>query len=206
MQAAMSRVGTPHPTQALDPGIVDEERRWIQETLAGDLSAFDQVVERYWRKVASVVGRFVEDPNEVEDVVQETFIRAFQGLRSFRGDAGVQTWLLRIAVNLCKSRRRGFWQRRVTRMEDAEALALVPDAAATLAEGILLDAEWQQLLHQAIRQLPDKFRTPILLHYFEGLTGAEIAEVLGWPLSTVWSRIYAGCRRLRAELADYREA
>jgi RNA polymerase sigma factor (sigma-70 family) len=183
-----------------------EERAWVRATLAGDPAAFDRIVERHWRKVASVVGRFLGDPNDVEDTVQETFVRAFQSLRGFRGEASVQTWLLRIAVNLCKSRRSEYWRRRVQLLEAEPACFSEPAATAALAEGLMLQAEWEHALRGALARLPDRLRLPIVLHFFEDLTGAEIAQVLGWNQSTVWSRIYAGCRRLRQSLAEYRDS
>jgi RNA polymerase sigma-70 factor (ECF subfamily) len=189
------------------PGpLPEEERRWVRAALAGDLAAFDALVDRHWRKVASVVGRFLTDANDVEDAVQETFVRAFESLRGFRGDASVRTWLIRIAVNLCKNRRGEFWRRRVTLTDDDAALHAEAAGARTLAEAALLQGEWERALRAAMQQLPDRQRLPLLLHFFEDLSGAEIAAVLGWNESTVWSRIYAGCRALRKKLASYREA
>jgi RNA polymerase sigma-70 factor, ECF subfamily len=184
----------------------EEERRWVRAALEGDLAAFDALVSRHWRKVASVVGRFLPDANDVEDVVQETFVRAFENLRGFRGDASVRTWLIRIAVNLCKNRRGEYWRRRVTLTGDDAALRAEAPGERMLADAALLQGEWERALHAALQQLPDRQRLPLLLHFFEDLSGAEIAAVLGWNESTVWSRIYAGCRALRKKLASYREA
>jgi RNA polymerase sigma-70 factor (ECF subfamily) len=188
-------------------GIADsEEKLWGRAALNGDLSAFDALVNRHWRKVASVVGRLLSDPNDVEDAVQETFVRAFEHLRGFRGEASVQTWLLCIAINVCKNKRGSFWRRRVTLTDDDAALHAEPADARALAEANLLQCEWKHVLRRALRQLPDKFRVPIILHFYEDLSGAEIAAVLGWNESTVWTRIYAGCRKLRERLrSDFEE-
>jgi RNA polymerase sigma factor (sigma-70 family) len=191
----------PAPADAAD----DEERRWVRATLDGDRTAFDRLVERHWRKVSSLVGRFLTDPNDVEDTVQETFVRAFQNLRGFRGEASVRTWLLRIALNTCRSRRGEFWRRRVSLVDDHRLLDLETPGAYALAEAVLLQAEWEHALRAALGRLPDRLRIPIILHFFEDLSGAEIAAILGWNQSTVWSRIYAGCRQLRRALVDYRE-
>jgi RNA polymerase sigma-70 factor (ECF subfamily) len=178
----------------------DEERRLIAAARAGDHAAFDALVRRHWAKVASVVGRVLNSPNDIEDVTQETFIRAFQSLNSFRGDANLRTWLIRVAVNVCKNRRGGFWFRLVQLAPgDSPALAGVSDALSQ-AEAGLVRSEQQAVLLAALRRLPDKFRLPIVLHYYEDLSGVEIAAVLGWNESTVWSRIYAGCRALRKTL------
>jgi RNA polymerase sigma-70 factor, ECF subfamily len=194
------------PMRVADDGAEEEERRWVRAALEGDLAAFDALVARHWRKVASVAGCFLSDANDVEDAVQETFVRAFEGLRGFRGDASVRTWLIRIAVNLCKNRRGEFWRRRVMLTDDDAALRTEPAGAPALADAALLQGEWERALHVAMAQLAERHRLPILLHFFEDLSGAEIAAVLGWNESTVWSRIYAGCRVLRKKLASYREA
>ena len=114
------------PRREIAPGNAGdtEERRWVRATLDGDRVAFDSLVERHWRKIASVVGRFLSDPNDVEDTVQETFVRAYEHLRHFRGEASVRTWLIRIAVNLCKTRLSEFWHRRVSLTDDPAALDL----------------------------------------------------------------------------------
>jgi RNA polymerase sigma-70 factor, ECF subfamily len=194
------------PGRLAGDGAEEEERRWVRAALAGDPAAFDALVDRHWRKVASVVGRFLADANDVEDTVQETFVRAYESLCGFRGDASVRTWLIRIAVNLCKNRRGEFWRRRVTLTDDDAALQAEASGPRLLAEAALLQGEWERALRGAMQQLPDRQRLPILLHFFEDLSGAEIAAVLGWNESTVWSRIYAGCRALRKKLASYREA
>src|SRR5438046_7232949 len=121
-RAAGGEVAVAHwREQAPADGVEDEERQWVRATLDGDLAAFDRLVERHWPKVASVVGRFLADPNDVEDTVQETFVRAFEGLRGFRGEASVRTWLLHIALNVCRRKRSEFWRRRV-HLTDDEAI------------------------------------------------------------------------------------
>ena len=183
----------------------EEERHLIQAAQRGDLSAFDSLVDLHVHKVASVVGRFLQDPNDAEDALQETFVRAFQSLRGFRGEASVRTWLIRIAINVCKSRCGGFWSRRVCLRDGSAHFYAETADARRLAETALLHGEWEDTLRRQLGQLPDTLRLPIILHFFEDLSGAEIAAVLGWKESTVWSRIYAGCRRLRQRLALLQE-
>jgi RNA polymerase sigma factor (sigma-70 family) len=184
----------------------EEERRWVERAREGDAAAFDRLVERHWRKIASVVSRFLSDPNDVEDAVQETFVRAFQGLRGFRGEASARTWLLRIAVNVCRNRHAEAWRRRVSLTEDDAALPHFAADARALAEAAILRTDRERALRSALRELPEKLRLPILLHFIEELSGAEVAQVLGWNESTVWSRIYAGCRALRRKLGPDWEA
>jgi len=163
-------------------------------------------VRRYQASVYRIALRLLGTSTDADDVTQETFVRAYQHLRHFRGEASVGTWLIRIAVNLCKARCSEFWHRRVSLTDDPTALDLQPAGAQVPVEAVQLHAEWEQALGDALKQLPDKLRLPIILHFFEDLTGAEIAAVLGWNQSTVWTRIYAGCRQLRKNLTDYQNS
>lgn len=174
----------------------DVDYRLVRATLAGDMSAFDALVERHWQKVASVAGRFQADPNEVDDAVQETFVLAFRHLRRYRAEASFRTWLLRIAVNVCRSRRTAPWQRRVSLVANDELSGAGSVDVQRLAEQQLSQEE----LAKAVQQLPEKLRLPLILRFYEELSGPEIAAVLGWNESTVWSRIYAACRELKKRL------
>jgi RNA polymerase sigma factor (sigma-70 family) len=178
----------------------EEEQRLVRAAADGDTSAFDALARGHWRKVASVAGRFLADPNDIEDAVQETFVRAFENLRGFRGQASVQTWLIRIAVNVCKNKRSEFWRRRVNLTDDDSLLKVDPADARVLAETGMVLGDREHMLQRALSELPERLRLPIVLHFFEELSGREIAAVLGWNESTVWSRIYTGCRELRKKL------
>jgi RNA polymerase sigma-70 factor, ECF subfamily len=184
----------------------DEEQRLIQTALTGDRDAFDTLVERHWRKIASVAGRFFEDSNEVEDVVQETLIRAFRSLPSFRQDSSLQTWLIRITINVCKNRQGGFWRRRVLLAFSQGTEEMPEPSAHHTAETELLRGEWERTVHCAIGNLPEQYRLPIILHYLEELSGAEVASALNLTESVVWSRIYTGCRILRKRLTSWLES
>ena len=179
----------------------DEERTLVEAASAGDDHAFDTLVDLHWRKIASIASRFLQDPHEAEDVVQETFIRAFERLKSFRGQSGFQTWLIRIAINQCKNRQQSFWKRRVF-LQPEETSHTEPSSDSG-GEAALMQGEASRAVQNAVRKLPEKYRLPIVLHYFEDLTGAEVAAVLGWKESLVWSRIYAGYRELRKRLTDW---
>src|SRR2546423_13406904 len=162
-------MGVDQPVRGAAEG---EGARLVRETLAGDRAAFDVLVQRHWRKVASVAGRFLRDPNDVEDATQETFLQAYQHLRGFRGQASVQTWLVRIAVNLCKNRVRTVWWRRVTLSRDVEPAA--SEDAQALAEAAVLNEQ----VTRTLAQLPEHLRTPFVLRFLEDLSGTEIAAIL----------------------------
>jgi RNA polymerase sigma-70 factor (ECF subfamily) len=178
-------------------GCESEDTRLVQAVLAGEPSAFDVLVERHMGRVASVARRFVDDPNDLEDVVQETFLRAYQKLHRYRGDAALRTWLIQIAINVCRDRRGGFWRRKVVLAEDPALLESTEDPAETSDRSML-----RRAIEQAVRRLPEKLRLPFVLHAFEDLSGVEIAAALGWNQSTVWSRIYAARKQLRELLGD----
>jgi len=183
-----------------------DDRRLAAQALGGSYTAYDEIVERNWRRLTSVAGRFVQNPSDVEDIVQEAFVRAFENLQDFRGQSSIQTWLIRITLNLCMNRKRSFWQRKVQLAgfhDETEARGWSNDAPPPDTE--VMQKEWSGDVRRVLNGLPDKFRLPILLHYFEELNGREIASVLGWNESTVWSRIYAGCKEMRKSLAAWQD-
>lgn len=178
------------------PGDGEDERLW-RAAVAGDDRAFEALVSRHGAKIAAVAARILNNPHDVEDVVQETFVRAFARRHRSPGVACVRAWLLRIAINLCKSKRRGFWWRRIWLTEDVEPFAAAAADPQALAEQALLQRE----VEQAVQRLPETLRLPFVLRFFEELSGKEIAAVLGWKESTVWTRIYAARRELKQRLA-----
>jgi RNA polymerase sigma-70 factor (ECF subfamily) len=177
----------------------EADQQLVRAAVAGDLAAFDRLVERHCRKVACVAGQLLNNPHDVEDVVQETFLRAFEHLAGFRGEASVRTWLIRIAMNLCRNRRQTFWWRRVLLTADHAAFEPSPADARALAEEALAQRE----LQHALERLPERLRLPLVLHFFEELSGAEIAAILGCSENAVWKRIYAGRRALRKSLPAF---
>jgi RNA polymerase sigma-70 factor, ECF subfamily len=174
-----------------------DDARLVRAVLGGQASAFDELVERHSSKIASVARRFADDPNDLEDIVQETFLRAYQKLHRFRGDAALRTWLIQIAVNVCRDRRGGFWSRRVVLTGEPQLPGSSNDPAAISDRAML-----RRAIERAVRQLPEKLRLPFVLHVLEDLSGVEVAAALGWNQSTVWSRIYAARKRLRESLGD----
>jgi RNA polymerase sigma-70 factor (ECF subfamily) len=168
---------------AADRSSADEEQRLLRAAQEGDTLAFAALVAGHLPKVASVSRRFLRDPDDAEDAVQETLIRAYRGLRRFRGEASVRTWLLRIAVNVCKNQRGEFWRRRVELAEDLsrldEAAADSQECARSLAEAAMTRDDRDRQLRRALQELPEQLRLPILLHFYEELSGAEIAAVGG---------------------------
>jgi RNA polymerase sigma-70 factor (ECF subfamily) len=178
----------------------DEDARLWAALQSGDDGAFEVLVRRHCEKLASVASRLLRNPADVEEVVQEAFVRAFETRRRYPRVRCVRTWLLRITLNLCNSRRRTGWWRRILLTRDYTGLEPATHSASRNDPGLL-----DRTLRDAVESLPETLQLPFVLRYTEELSGAEIAAVLGLKESTVWSRIYAARRRLRAELGPVLE-
>lgn len=170
------------------------DQELVARAQAGDRRAFDLLVLKYQQKVAGLIGRYLRDPNEVQDVAQEAFIKAYRALGGFRGESAFYTWLYRIAINAAKNHlaSRG---RRPPRddleMEVAEQL----ESGGRLREmgtpeNHLLSEEIAQTVQKALDELPEDLRTAIVLRELEGLSYEEIAEAMDCPIGTVRSRIF----------------
>lgn len=180
-----------------DAELVDRAQR-------GEKRAFDLLVIRYQRRVAGVVSRYIRDPSEALDVVQEAFIKAYRALPQFRGDSAFYTWLYRIAINTAKN----FLVSQSRRPPDADVDA---DVAEQLTGGELLKdratpeehlmgKELEATVWKAIEDLPDDLRTAITLREIEGLSYEDIAVAMDCPIGTVRSRIFRAREAIDARL------
>jgi RNA polymerase sigma-70 factor, ECF subfamily len=172
----------------------DTDLQLVRRVQAGDQSAFNLLVLKYQHRVLKLVGRFVNDAAEAEDVAQEAFIKAYRALASFRGDSAFYTWLYRIAINTAKnalvsSRRRPVdFNLDLQDPEQYDRHARLKDADTP--EGVLLTEEIRKVVEHAMEQLPEDLRTAIVLRELEGLSYEEIAEAMDCPVGTVRSRIF----------------
>lgn len=177
-----------------------------------DLTAFDEMVARYQHKIYGYVRRLVGNDTDAEDITQEVFLKALTSLHAFRAESSLQTWLFRIATNLCRDllrrrqRERGWfslWRRAEDEAEGgADSLLEIPDHEGN-PERQLLREELNYLLQCAIERLPTAMREVLILHDLEALSYEEIAQALGIPLGTVKSRLFHARARLREALASY---
>lgn len=176
---------------------VDPDRELVERARAGERAAFDLLVERYQRRLLRLVLRLLRDQAEAEDVVQETFLRAYRALPRFRGDAAFYTWLYRIALNGA----RNTILRRRQRAAPAPSQLPAPVREIGTPESMLLSKQVMQTIDAALEALPLELRTAIVLREIEGLSYEEIAQIMECPLGTVRSRIFrareAIARRLR---------
>jgi RNA polymerase sigma-70 factor (ECF subfamily) len=172
----------------------ESDQQLVERVQAGDKAAFDLLVRKYQHRVLKLVGRFVSDAAEAEDVAQEAFLKAYRALASFRGDSAFYTWLYRIAINTAKNALVSNRRRPVDfdlDLQDPEQY----DRHARLKEGdtpegVLLTEEIRSVVEKAMEQLPEDLRTAIVLRELEGLSYEEIAEAMDCPVGTVRSRIF----------------
>ncbi len=170
---------------------------------AGDLDCFNQLVSRWERPIFALAYRTIGREEEARDVTQEAFLRAYRGLRAFKGEAKFSSWLYRITLNLCRD-----WIRRERRAPivavpegtDPIDLADAQMMPSESVEDLVARREMSKAVARAMAELPEEQRTTILLKEFHGLTFQEIADMLGCPLSTVKTRLYQGLSVLRRRL------
>ncbi len=166
----------------------------VKKVQAGDNRAFDLLVLKYQHKILSLVSRYISDSHEVQDVTQEAFIKAFRALPRFRGESAFYTWLYRIAINTAKNHLVSRGRRPLgsdVEVEDAEYY----DAGSALRdvntpENQLFSDELEQVVNEAIKNLPDDLRSAVTLREFDGLSYEDIADIMDCPVGTVRSRIF----------------
>ncbi len=176
-------------------GIVSDrsDRMLVRRAKAGEIGAFDILVEKYQNRILHLITRYVSDRSAVHDVAQETFIKAWQGIRRFRGESQFYTWLFRIAVNTAKnyltaSRRRSE-QPLPQESDDEQAAVDLPSEAGT-PEQEAHAGEIEAAVNQAISELSEELRVAITLRELEGMSYDEIAYIMKCPVGTVRSRIF----------------
>jgi len=172
----------------------DNDQQLVLRVQQGDKRAFDLLVLKYQHRVLKLVGRFVNDRAEAEDVAQDAFIKAYRALPTFRGDSAFYTWLYRIAINTAKNtlvsnrRRPVDFDLDLQDPEQYERHARLKEGDTP--EGVLLTEEIRAVVEDAMGELPEDLRTAIVLRELEGLSYEEIAEAMDCPVGTVRSRIF----------------
>ncbi|MBK7135063.1 MAG: RNA polymerase sigma factor RpoE [Rhodocyclales bacterium] len=161
----------------------------------GDQQAFGLLVSKYQRKLARLLSRLIRDPAEVEDVAQETFIKAYRALGSFRGDSAFYTWLYRIGINTAKNYLVSQGRRAPTRTDfDTEEAETFEDGDLlrdiNTPERMLLSKQIGETVNSAMEDLPEDLRTAIMLREIEGMSYEDIAKMMDCPIGTVRSRIF----------------
>ena len=176
---------------------VDSDAPLVERAVAGDHKAFELLVIKYQRRIQRLIGRMVRDVDLVEDIAQETFIRAYRALAQFRGDAQFYTWLYRIAVNTAKKslmdlKRNPTVSENSFKSDDDDETSPVENELTTseTPDAVLASKEIAQIINNALEALPEELRQAITLREIEGLSYEEISEVMNCPIGTVRSRIF----------------
>jgi RNA polymerase sigma-70 factor (ECF subfamily) len=172
---------------------------WVARLREGDEEALREVVHAFNERLTAVVAGVLRDRDAVEDVVQETFTKAFYRISSFRGGSSLYTWLYRVAVNAAKDYIKSRKRRPASSFDDLPGRASLPGGTPPLVEG-LERRELRLAVRGAIARLPRRFRNVLALRELEGMAYNEIAEVLGLSLGTVESRLFRARKRLKALL------
>jgi RNA polymerase sigma-70 factor (ECF subfamily) len=177
-----------------EPNSEPTDHQLVLRVQKGDKRAFDLLVLKYQYKLQAIVGRFIRDVDEVSDVTQEAFIKAYKALPKFRGDSQFYTWLYRIAINTAKNHLVSRSRRPVNTdidVEDAEHFAnnekLIDD---TTPENSMITDELAAIIKRALSALPEDLRTALTLREFDGMSYEDIAAVMNCPVGTVRSRIF----------------
>ncbi|MFC5607386.1 RNA polymerase sigma factor RpoE [Variovorax soli] len=200
-----SKISPPSPPAATS---ADADFQLVQRTVAGDDKAYELLVLKYQRRIERLIGRMVRDVDLIEDIAQETFIRAYRALHQFRGEAQFYTWLYRIAVNTAKKA-----------LVDMKRDPTVPEAALRSGDDddetyrpgnepisdespdtILAAKEIAAAVNAAMDALPTELRQAVTLREIEGLSYEEIAEVMNCPIGTVRSRIFRAREAISARV------
>ncbi|MBD9368733.1 RNA polymerase sigma factor RpoE [Xanthomonas sp. XNM01] len=176
----------------------------VRRVQRGDSAAFDMLVRKYQHRVVALIGRYIPDWSECQDVAQDTFIRAYRAMGNFRGDSQFYTWLHRIAVNTAKNHLVAHNRRPPTDDIDATEAEQF-DGGIRLRdndtpEREAMREELERTVMKAVDALPEELRTAITLREVEGLSYDEIAQKMDCPIGTVRSRIFRAREAIDTEL------
>ena len=179
------------------------DQHLVERAQQGDKHAFELLVAKYQRRLGRLLSRFIRNPTEVEDVVQEAFIKAYRALPSFRGESAFYTWLYRIGINAAKNYLASESRRPPTTTEFDSEEAEGFEGAEQLRnintpENELMSKQIAETVNKAMDGLPEELRTAITLREIEGLSYEEIASMMNCPIGTVRSRIF----RARETIAE----
>ncbi len=172
----------------------ESDQQLVERVQKGDSRAFDLLVLKYQHKIFGLISRYLRDSDEIQDVAQEAFIKAYRALPKFRGDSAFYTWLYRIAINTAKnhivsrSRRPPASDVDIDDAEHFESASSLKDIENP--ENALYGDELKLVVEKAIKSLPEDLRTAVTLREFDGLSYEDIADVMECPVGTVRSRIF----------------
>lgn len=188
--------------------IVDVDAALVERVQRGDQRAFEMLVVKYQRRIERLIARMVRDVDLVEDIAQETFIRAYRALPNFRGESAFYTWLYRIGVNTAKKALLGLkrdplvTETALAAMDEDEGSSRVENELTNgeTPESVLASRQIAETVNEAIEALSDDLRQAITLREIEGLSYEEISELMNCPIGTVRSRIFRAREAIASRL------
>ena len=179
----------------------------VKRAKKGDYQAFDLLVIKYQTRLISTAFKFVKDMQIAEDIVQESLIKSYKSLHSFREDSSFYTWVYRITVNTAKNflvskKRRG----ELLQAEIGKEGAIeIEQFSLDSPEALLMRSQLKHLIESCLNQLSEETKTAITLREFDGLSYEEISKIVNCPVGTIRSRIFRGREILDKEIENYRE-
>lgn len=183
----------------------ETDKQLVERVQRGDKKAYDLLVLKYQHKIVGLVSRYLRDQDEVLDVTQEVFIKAYRALPRFRGDSAFYTWLYRIAINTAKNHLVSKSRRPPDTDIDIDESDFYESTGALSQienpENSLATAQLKEVVYQAIEDLAEDLKSAITLREFEGLSYEEIAEVMDCPVGTVRSRIFRAREAIEKKIA-----
>jgi RNA polymerase sigma-70 factor, ECF subfamily len=184
------------------PAVTDEEL--VRKSKEDDERAFGELVSRYESKVYSLALRMVRNPEDAEDVLQDTFLRAYRGIKSFQGASTFSTWIYRITANsaLMRLRKKQLPTISIEDQDERETPVNIADWSPGPSEQ-LMTKELQDEMDEAIDTLPPEFRQVFILRDIEERSNAEVAEILDLSVAAVKSRLHRARLKVRNRLAGY---
>ena len=198
----------PVPGNEPETSAPESEADLVRGARRGDLQAYDQLVKRYQERIYATIYHMTSNHEDANDLAQESFIKAFQALKSFKGGSSFYTWLYRIAVNKTIN----FLKQRKNRLHmslndidfnaehDPDVMALISEQTPRRAAGL---TELQEKLNAAMLKLSEPHRLVVALHDVQGLSHDEIAKIMDCNIGTVRSRLFYARQQLQGFLSDY---
>lgn len=182
----------------------ETDEQLVRKAQQEDEKAFGELVHRYESKVYSLALKMLRNPEDAEDVLQDTFLRAYRGIKSFQGNSTFSTWIYRITANsaLMRLRRKHLPTVSIDDADERETPINIADWAPGPVEQ-LLNQETQQAMNQAIESLPPEFRQVFVLRDIEELSNSEVAEILDLSVAAVKSRLHRARLKVRDRLAPF---
>lgn len=205
-QTVALKAAAAEPATAQSP--VDD-RTLVRQSQEGDLLAFDELIRRYQERIYATVYHMTSNHEDANDLTQETFVKAYKALSSFKGDSGFFTWVYRIAVNKTinflkqrKNRHNGYSLNDLdfNAEHDPDLVALISEKNPRRDMNL---AELQEKLNEAMQKLSDVHRLVVTLHDVQGLSHEEIGKIMDCNPGTVRSRLFYARQQLQGSLADY---